>query len=144
MLIEQKNWSLGGLNRISDAGFGFSVKFWYCQYFVHAFSLRKMIFGEKLWFWAVKKFVSVIRVNFRCCDATEGALGVPGSYGGYHEIPGGVPCDPRGAPMGSQGSPLDPWALDTHGPFWDHYHLGPRALGVPWGPRVGRWGPLGP
>ena len=56
-------WSLGGLNRNSDAGFGFSVKFWYSQYFFHGFSLRKSVFGEKTMVWASKKFVSVIRVT---------------------------------------------------------------------------------
>ena len=54
-----------------------------------------------------------------------------------------------GAPMGSQGGPLGPWALGTPGP-WAPLGLGdPWALGTigPWGPwalgTLGPWGSLG-
>ena len=61
--ISVSKWSLGGLSRNSDAGFGFSVKFWHSQYFFHGFSLRKLVFGEKTVVLASEKFVSVIRVT---------------------------------------------------------------------------------
>ena len=47
----------------SDARFGFSVKFWYCQYLFHGFSLRKMVIGEKTVVLANQKFVSALRVD---------------------------------------------------------------------------------
>ena len=90
-----------------------------------------MVFGEKTLALASQKFVSVIRVKVRCCDATEGALGIPRDpMGGTQGSHGGVPRDPM-------GGPLDPWALGAHGPVgtlgpWDPWD--PWALGDPWGP----------
>ena len=106
------------------------MKFWYCQYFFNGLSLRKIVFGEKTVVLASQKFVSVMRVKVRCCDATEGALGVPRDpMGGTQGSHGGVPRDPM-------GGPLDPWALGDHGPV--------GTLG-PWGPWAhGTHGPLGP
>ena len=37
----KKKLSMGGLNRNSNVKFGFSVKFWYCQYFFMDFHCEK-------------------------------------------------------------------------------------------------------
>ena len=99
-----------------------------------------MAFGEKTLVLANQKFGSVIRVKVRCCDATEGALGIPRDpMGGTQGSHGGVPRDPMGGPFGPMG-PLGPLALGTraHGA---HGALGARPMGPlgPWGP-----GPMGP